>query len=854
MANKKIFMGLSTVAIAAIMAASVSSSVYAADGDLYKGNTNLGGIGHVLLTSKSTIFDMITKLDTYGYEVTGNIYDAAKVNAIFEANPTASLATIQASVKADLEIESPVPVVVAELKVSSVSAINATQVNVVFSAALDASDAIIHGQYSLNGVAPTAAVLSDDKMSVKLTFATAEATSKVFTIQPIKSDADANVSSEIYTKVYTYKDTVKPVIASVTSVTAGTTANTVIIKASEPIAAGSTLKIDGVSTAITFVGDTATITGLSLDATKAHVVEVLNLTDLAATPNVTTYTTNTFSATVDAVKPTATIAAQGDKNILVAFSKSMNPTSVTSALTNGVVKDESLGSIGSSTAVVVANTDNKQFVIGVTDTLYATLTSRTLNVILPATLADSLGNTMAVTSKTVSLSKDTVKPVATGFSVVKDATGKVTDLVVNFNEGLAAASSTGDIANPTIIDADGVLVSSFVGGLTSDIVVAGDKKVTYSVTTPAKVYGSYAFSFANALVSDQAETANDSIAFAYNNDFGVPDAGTGTFDLVSAVQTTPTSNIILVDFGVEVKGGNVANSATSLSSYTLNGKALPAGTTITLDSTKKIARITLPDDGMATADINAIFTVSGVKSATDLNVTPYLGTVIVVDNTAPVLQSAKVLDNQNIILTYSEDMKSISAANVGEEFEIKQGTTTFTLLDAELKATNLSGVNNQIKLTVVKTTGAIAPASVISPVLSNATGSALGATTGTYTGVVNKTFKVRVATVNVATPKVAATWEISTDNGTTWAAAGTDTSLGDGLTLGSFSAGSADSVAGDTFTIVANAATTTTPVSLDLTKDITIKALVPVSNVDMKDASSTNNGQKASASAMAVVK
>ena len=85
---------------------------------------------------------------------------------------------------------------------------------------------------------------------------------------------------------------------------------------------------------------------------------------------------------------------------------------------------------------VVADSNDTQFIIPVTDTIFADKASRTLNVILPESIKDKLGNKIAATTQKVTLTKDTVKPVATGYKVIKDNDGKVTAIEVNFSEGL----------------------------------------------------------------------------------------------------------------------------------------------------------------------------------------------------------------------------------------------------------------------------------------------------------------------------------------------------------------------------------------------------------------------------------
>ena len=223
----------------------------------------------------------------------------------------------------------------------------------------------------------------------------------------------------------------------------------------------------------------------------------------------------------------------------------------------------------------------------------------------------------------------------------------------------------------------------------------------YDVKTPAKVSGKFTFSFAKELVADQAEAANKSDAFNYTIDFGQAETET-TFTVTS---TEAKNNVITVTFPEAVKGGAGANSATDLANYTLAGKPLADGTTITLDATQKVATITLPTGSVDKDDQAAIFTVANIQSTTGKMVNTYKGTVAIEDNVAPVLVSAKALDNKTIELTYNESIQ-LAGDNAGADFTIMQGTTAVILKDAAWKTSAVSGVPTKVRLTIVDNTNA----------------------------------------------------------------------------------------------------------------------------------------------------
>jgi hypothetical protein len=585
--------------------------------------------------------------------------------------------------------------------VTEVNALNATQVEVKFSVAVDKND--VAGKVSIQGVQFTSQSLSEDGKVLTLTAsAPINVSNATVVVEAVKTKADTKVKTDKYVSTITYKDVVAPTITSVEAKTSGSLATSLTVKASEPLKAGTGLvKVNGAYVSADFAGtDTATISGLSLETGKTHTIELINIEDLAG--NKTVSTSANFTVNVDATVPAVTLTAKGEKEILITFSKSMDVKSVKDALVSGTVKDEALNVVKTGSVTEVEGSNDTQFLIPVTATnIFADKASRTYTVVLTDTIKDKLGNRLTATTQKVTLSKDTVKPAATGYKVIKDNNGKVTAIEVNFSEGLRAAGKGKTVA-PSIVDENGVAVTNFLGGLTADTVIAGDQKVVYTAKTPATVSGKFAFSFAKELVSDQAETANKSDAFNYTIDFGKAETAT-TFELTSA---EATENVITVTFPEAVKGGAVASSATDLANYTLAGKPLPTGTEITLDKTQKVATITLPVESIAKTDQAVVFTVANIQSTSGKSLKTYTGTVAVEDNVAPVLESAKVLNDTTIELTYSENVVLTDGQDnvfeVGDDFAITNGTVALDLKAADLKAKKVSGFENKLTISIEK--------------------------------------------------------------------------------------------------------------------------------------------------------
>lgn len=656
-------------------------------------------------------------------------------------------------------------------------------------------------------------------------------------VEPIKIKADANVKTEKYVGLLTYKDEVAPKIVSVEAKTSEKVAKEITVKVSEPVKTGALAKVNGTYASVDFNGtDKATITGLSLEAGKTHTLELINFEDLAG--NKTVSETVNFTVAVDAVAPVATVSAKGDKAILVTFDKSMDEATVIAALATGSVKDEALADVATGTVTVVPNTDSKQFVIPVTKSnIFANKDSRTFNVVFKDTIKDTLGNKMVATTQTVTLTKDEVKPVATGYNVVKDADGKVTAIEFTFSKELAAASN---IAFGSVVDENGVLDNTTFAGITGIITANDNKKVVYAVNPAKEINGKFAISFGKDLVSDLAETPNKSDAFSYTIDFGEGKTET-EFKITTA--PTATGNVITVTFPEAVKGGAVAGSATDLANYTLAGKPLPAGTTIVFtNSTQKVAKITLPEESIEKDDQAAIFTISNVKNtAGTKTVKSYTGTVSVNDNIKPVLESAKILDNKTIELTYSEAMQVVNNGQVGSDFIIKQGEEELTLNASELTAEVVSGFDKKVKITIAQGTDSEGtPAKPATAVASGTNASKVEISYG------NKATQDATLTYTVAKRSAEDTTLVVKKDGVEVENSALDESGNGSFTVDNVTVTIKGAVENDEFTI-----TTTAPVAevpgtsatvLDLTKDITVET--KDSSV-VVDKAGTPNGQKA---------
>jgi uncharacterized protein YjdB len=624
-----------------------------------------------------------------------------------EAAATTAVASVK-DVAENAALTARIAAINTNFAVASVNAINADQLKVVFDKAVDKTSAETIGNYLLNNVtvAGTPALQADGKtVIITLTTPLTNGNTNVYQVKPVKS-ADLTATTPIYTSTESFSDTTAPTVTSATSTTNGATATSVTVNYSEPVASG-VVKIDGVGHAVTAGATTDTFTGLSLDATKSHTIEYVNLTDEASTANVTADGTLAFNITTDATAPVISSLSQlSDKQVLVTFNKAIKASTIQAAGSVTATAIDGATVTPYTVSSVTANpndTTGTQYIVTIGTSPIYTSTVTSHNVILGFTnaITDTVGagNALTATTKNITLTKDTSAPAVTSITTKKDSTGVVTDVIVNYSKPLAAHAAIAP-AGLTITDSNGVLIAPATVLATSNAVNANDTQVDFPLAAAASTFNSkYTISVPASLVTDEAEGLNPSTA------------ASGTIDLTQAASATPfklalhsasntAGDVITVNYGTAVKGGAIAGSSTDPNNYSINGNVLPAGTSITLNAGQTTATITLPKGFIPTTDANAVFRIANVQRLSDsTTITPYVDTFTATDNTAPVLQSANVIDANTIILTYNEAVTA--TGNVGTSFSILNNGTAIDPAAADVTASAVAGYPNKIKLTLV---------------------------------------------------------------------------------------------------------------------------------------------------------
>lgn len=353
-------------------------------------------------------------------------------------------------------------------------------------------------------------------------------------------------------------------------------------------------------------------------------------------------------------KGNITFANEGDKNGTVPGTKFDNAVTVQDNLTI-VSADEGVDENGKPGIWVVVADAPKD-----SNGLYqGTETSSTLTVDLTNYTASGLIGKQY--SGTVTLAKDDNKP-----KVVKTDLNKENGVAtINFAKAL-----TGSITDLVLRDKDGVIVTGKSATITGDsITITGLDKDKAPYTAEFKE-GQF-----NYVVNNTTGTAlEDYTATAAKNEKLTVSVGVAeSVDPVApyyayTLNTVAAPGTITINYGTDM-----GTSALDASNYTLDGKALPAGTKVDFVNDKKTVRITLPAESYATTAEQLLIINTNVSTALGSNVVDNLvnkgtvnGLVQVTDNITPKLVSGlyqvttqtvdAATETNKIELTFSENV------------------------------------------------------------------------------------------------------------------------------------------------------------------------------------------------------
>ena len=586
-------------------------------------------------------------------------------------------------------------------EVESVSAINAKQIEVKFnktvsqataedennylvrlstSVAATDLDALTTAEAELQADGKTVVITANGTRDIETAFGVQAGAVFEFIVDGVKTTDGTSVPKASHNlKV---NDEVAPTFVS-TSASAKTTTNQVTVTFSEPVVATSgVVKVNGSfgSVAPGSTPNSVTVTtGSNLEAGKSYEVEVLNFVDYAGnflTPN-PVKTTVTVSANI--VAPVVTDVKVVRDNLLeVSFDKAMAPGTISKStikLLDGNYSD--IASANITGVVAKANTGNKVFQISLDDSpaLPFNNGSFTGTLVFTDSITDSVGNKLSQTTRSFTLTRDTVAPAVVSVKHVKANSAVGANyggvslaegaIVVKFNESISKGTLTG----LKLIDNNGVdVTSTYLTGteLTAAAVSSLDSTelvlpLATEVTTASGIT-SFTLRLVAGSTNDLSLDTNASTAAV--NTFatvpGVSSTGDTTAPDVTGV-TVGTGNVIQI--AVTEAGSLDSSTVLNLNNYRIDGAPLPAGTYITVTGSAPSYTINLHLPGGSVSESrNYAVNVSGIKDTTGNTMgIKAFNTVALVDDVKPELKTAVLNTNGSLTIGYSEVLAGVIA-------------------------------------------------------------------------------------------------------------------------------------------------------------------------------------------------
>ncbi|MGY0372882.1 Ig-like domain-containing protein [Clostridium sp. JNZ J1-5] len=587
------------------------------------------------------------------------------------------------------------------VKVESVSAINAKQIQVTFNQPVEAVSAESSDNYfiqtnsdanpvDLTTKDATATVeLSSDGKTVIITTTSDINTSLgginvgtpfKFTVKNVKSANGSNVVEKT-TVTLASKDEVAPTLTTV-SAKAKTTTTSVTLKFSEPIdITGAIAYVGGESATIqnsSTPNEVTLTTSQALSADKSYELTLLNFKDYAGNFLQNNPTTTSFTVTPDAIAPVVqNITVVRDNLIEVTFDKAMDTTTFAGNSRvldlNGVARD------GGITATVKSNTSGKTIRLALAATVpFNDSNSFAGTLVLGDSIKDKSGNAIASTNRAITITKDTVRPTVLGTAYVapggqySGTTYANGAIVVKFSEEVTAPGS--DIK---LITSNGVDTSASLS-IAARAVNTNDAKEVIVPLTGGLTTGNYIVRVGNDVVQDLSTQLNKNVASTIavkvdsSSDTTKPIVvSPATSHTAATTQSTGTTIVVNITDNVGLDLATVQN----VSNYLLNGKPLPAGSYITIAhngsstdtaATDVSATINIPAMSI-TKDDTYTLNVNNVKDKAGNVALPKVDNAIVlVDDVSPELKTATISSNGLLVLGFTEDVSAVAAGTLND--------------------------------------------------------------------------------------------------------------------------------------------------------------------------------------------
>jgi putative cell wall-binding protein len=621
----------------------------------------------------------------------------------------------------------------AVFSVESVKAINAKQIEVVFNQPVVKSSAQSKDNYkiqtnadaaefTLAARAGTAEVkLLDDQKTVIITTANSinqdfggatpitKGTPFKFIVDKVMSVSGQELAK--YTVTLVSDDKEAPTLVSAKA-SAKTTTTKVTLDFSEPVdVTGAIVYVGGkaatVQASTTKPTEAIVTTEQALSANTSYEVTLLNFKDFAGNFINPNPTTTNLTVTSDVQAPVVqSVNVVRDNLIEVTFDKEMD---VNTFNANARVVDLN-GNIQSTvTASVKPNTGGKTIRLALNSTVPFNVDNVFAGTLyLGDGIKDIVGNAKAASNHSVTITKDTVRPtlgaapntqyVAPGkqYAGTTYTNGAI---VIKMSEEvtLGKALAPGDVKLITSTGVDDT--TSKIGAAAPTVTFNADdaKEVIVSLAVGAGglPVGNYTIRFGNDVLQDLSTQNNKNLAFvatvsasaASDTTKPVVTLATPVTSTAATSQTSGTTIQLTITDNTALDLDSVQN----INNYLLDGKAMPAGTYVTLahvggstdkDPTNVTVTINIPAKSIA-KDKDYALNVNNIKDKAGNVADPKTGTVAnLVDDISPELKTATISSNGLLVLEFTE--KVVAAAGAG-------GATTLADLEFEINGVTVTG-------------------------------------------------------------------------------------------------------------------------------------------------------------------
>ncbi|WP_301170448.1 hypothetical protein [Brevibacillus nitrificans] len=528
----------------------------------------------------------------------------------------------------------------------------------------------------------------------------------------IATKADKDVLLAEYNGTVTVADTTSPAISkveySVDAANAGKYKATVTF--SEPLASEGTVSLNGsaiTGAAYTFVAGGKTIVVNNLDAGTQYALAVTGALDKAGNLVSPNPATATLTIAGDEVKPTVAISAKGSK-ITFKFSEKLGEQDLDANPEGAGSEEHAKFTINGGAAKYLQATDLDQtdatgttYVYDATGDIAGSFLNASVKV---ESFKDLAGNAGNAATQSLTISKDTAAPKFVSASVVDNK------FIVKFDEDAEPNSLT--TVGIKYTNVDNVVVTKATAALDATVgAVAG----SYDVNNNGTIEGdeeNYIVLPIDATETDfvsggklKAGSYEVTLAAGTVED-KVPNATTTTIKFTASATGSASKAIVELDAGAtdEVNPGvieavfnkDMSSTALVAANYKLDNVAIPAASKLYFNTDKQHVTIELP---------KGFVTVSGNRALTVANLTDVDGntlktgftkdTIDLTENVAPVATGASLVDDNNVNVTFGENLGAAPSTGVElwvNNAKVTLATTPFAVSDNVLTITTDAAV------------------------------------------------------------------------------------------------------------------------------------------------------------------